>query len=93
MGPASASRLGAHHRRQERPDGAAWPGGGRVTFEWLASWAHLLQRGTAELPEAPDNVSILGCDAANGNYFQLYADERGVCRVYEMRIGDGEWKR
>ena len=67
-------------------------GGGRVTFEWHASGAHLLQRGTAELPEAPDNVSIIGCDAANGTYFQPYSDERGVCRIYEMSIGSGEWK-
>ena len=74
------------------PDGEPWPGGGRVTFDWHASGAHLLERGTAELPEAPDNVSIIGCDAANGTYFQLYSDERGVCRVYEMSIGNGEWK-
>ncbi|HEX8771382.1 MAG TPA: hypothetical protein VF711_11500 [Acidimicrobiales bacterium] len=74
------------------PDGEAWPGGGRVTFEWHASGAHLVERGTVELPEAPDNVSIIGCDAANGTYFQLYSEERGVCRVYEMSIGDGEWK-
>jgi hypothetical protein len=33
-----------------------------------------------------------GCDAANGTYYQLYSDERGVCRVYEMSIGDGQWK-
>jgi hypothetical protein len=52
----------------------------------------LLERGTIELPDAPDNVSIIGCDAANGTYFQLYSDERGVCRVYEMSIGNGEWK-
>jgi hypothetical protein len=51
-----------------------------------------VERGTAELPEAPDNVSIIGCDAANGTYFQLYSDARGVCRVYEMSIGNGEWK-
>jgi hypothetical protein len=74
------------------PSGEPWPGGGRVTFEWHTSGAHLVQEGTAELPEAPDNVSIIGCDAANGTYFQLYSDERGVCRVYEMSIGDGEWK-
>ena len=73
------------------PDGKSWPGGGRVTFEWHASGAHLVERGTAELPEAPDNVSIIGCDAANGTYFQLYSDERGVCRVYQMSIGDSEW--
>ncbi len=73
------------------PEGEAWPGGGTMTFEWLPSGAHLLQRGTVALPEAPDNVSIIGCDAANGTYYQLYTDERGVCRVYEMSIGDGRW--
>ncbi len=74
------------------PDGTSWPGGGRVTFEWHASGAHLVEHGTAELPEAPENLSIIGCDAANGTFFQLYSDERGVCRVYEMSIGNGEWK-
>jgi hypothetical protein len=73
------------------PNEEPWPGGGRVTFEWLASQAHLLQRGTMELPEAPDNISVIGCDAANGTYFQLYSDDRGVCRVYQMTIGNGEW--
>ena len=24
-------------------------------------------------------------------YFQLYSDDRGVCRIYEMSIDDGEW--
>jgi hypothetical protein len=74
------------------PNGEQWPGGGTVTFEWHPSGAHVIERGTVELPEAPANLSIIGCDAANGTYFQLYSDERGVCRVYEMSIGDGEWK-
>ena len=74
------------------PGGEPWPGGGRAVFEWHASRAHLVQRATAELPEAPDSVSIIGCDGANGTYFQLYSDERGVCRVFEMSIGDGEWR-
>src|SRR5919106_6104179 len=74
------------------PNGEPWPGGGKLTFEWHDSGAHLIQRGTAEHPEAPDNVSIIGCDAANGTYIQLYSDERGVCRIYEMGIGNGEWK-
>ena len=74
------------------PSGERWPGGGRVTFEWHDSGAHLVERGTVEFPEAPDNISIIGCDAANGTYFQLYTDERNVCRVYEMSIGDGEWR-
>jgi hypothetical protein len=73
-------------------DGEPWPGGGHATFEWHASGAHLVQRATAELAEAPDNISVIGCDAANGTYFQLYSDERGVCRVYGMSIGNGEWR-
>ena len=74
------------------PDGNPWPGGGRAIFEWHGSGAHLVQRATAELPEAPESVSIIGCDGAKGTFFQLYSDERGVCRVYEMSIGNGEWK-
>ena len=57
------------------PSGEPWPGGGRATFEWHASRAHLIERATADLPEAPDNISIIGCDAANATYFQLYSDE------------------
>jgi hypothetical protein len=73
------------------PGGEPLPGGGRSTFEWHPSGAHLVQRTIVELPEAPDSVSIIGCDAANGTYYQLYADERGVSRVYEMSIGDEGW--
>lgn len=74
------------------PGGEPWPGGARATFEWHASGAHLIGRTTADLPEAPDTISIIGCDAANRTYFQLYSDNRGVCRVYEMSIGDGQWR-
>jgi hypothetical protein len=74
------------------PDGEPWPGSGRCSFEWHESGALLLQRWTVEMPEAPDGTAIIGCDADNGTYYQLYTDNRDVCRVYEMRIGDGEWK-
>ena len=73
-------------------DDEPWPGGGETTFEWHDSRQHLVQRSTVELPEAPDSVSIIGCDAANGTWYQLYTDERGVCRVYEMSIDQREWK-
>jgi hypothetical protein len=73
-------------------DGVPWPGGGRVGFAWHDAGAHLIQRATVDLPEAPDSISVIGCDAANGTYHQLYSDERGVCRVYEMSIDDHEWK-
>jgi hypothetical protein len=74
------------------PGGPPWPGGGRCAFEWPDSGMHLVERSTVELAEAPNGVSIIGCDAANGRYLQLYSDERGVCRMYEMSIGNGEWR-
>jgi hypothetical protein len=74
------------------PGGEPWPGEARAVFEWHDSGAHMVERSTIEMPEAPDSISIIGCDAANGTYYQLYTDERGVCRVYEMSIGDGEWR-
>jgi hypothetical protein len=74
------------------PGGPPWPGEGRTIFEWHESGAHLIERSTIDMPEAPDGISIIGCDAANGTYYQLYSDDRGVCRVYEMSIGDSEWK-
>jgi hypothetical protein len=74
------------------PDGEPWPGEARASFEWHQSGAHLIARTTVDVPGAPNTVSIVGCDATNGTYFQLYSDDRGVCRVYQMSIGDGEWK-
>jgi hypothetical protein len=74
------------------PNGEPWPGEAWATFEWMEGGPFLIERSHADLPETPDSVSIIGCDAANGTYYQLYSDERNVCRVYEMAIGDGDWK-
>ena len=73
------------------PGGPPWPGGARVRFEWLDGGAFLVQRWSVDLPEAPNGTAIIGCDVANGTYLQLYSDDRGVCRVYEMSLRDGEW--
>ena len=73
------------------PGGEPWPGQARAVFEWHDSGAHLVERSWVEMPEAPNGISIMGCDAANGTYYQLYSDDRGVCRVYQMSIGGGEW--
>jgi hypothetical protein len=70
------------------PNGESWPG--RATYEWLDSGRLLLVRGSLEHPQAPDYVSVIGCDAANGTFYQLYTDERNVCRVVQMSIGNGE---
>ena len=73
------------------PDGQVWPGQGRASFQWHPSRAFLVQRTVVNVPGAPDSTSIIGCDAASGSFVQLYSDERGVCRIYSMRIGGGEW--
>ena len=74
------------------PGGPPWPGGGRVTFEWLDGVPLLIGRTHIELPEAPDGVSVIGCDGLNDTYYQLYTDERDVQRVYEMSLREGVWK-
>jgi hypothetical protein len=74
------------------PGGPPWPGGGRVSFEWLEGAPLLIQRSHVELPEAPDGVAVIGCDGMNGTYHQLYTDERDVQRLYEMRLDGGVWK-
>ena len=84
--------LGEWRMTATPPGGEPWPGEGRTSFEWHDSGAHVVERSTVDIPGVPDGDSIIGCDAANGTYYQLYSDDRGVCRVYEMSIGDGEWK-
>ena len=74
------------------PGSEPMPGEALTSFEWHQSRAHLVQRSSVDAPQAPDSISIIGCDAANGTYYQLYSDDRGVCRVYGMSLGEGEWK-
>jgi hypothetical protein len=73
------------------PDGQAWAGEGRAFFQWHPSNAHLMQRTVIGIPGAPDSTSIIGCDGTNGTFVQLYSDERGVCRIYSMKLDIGEW--
>jgi hypothetical protein len=72
------------------PDGPPWPGEARATIEWHDSGAHLVQRSTVDMPEAPDSISIMGCDAANGTYYQLYSDDRG--RLSRLRDEHRRWR-
>ena len=75
----------------QAPGGEPWTGEARSVFVWHASGSHLVQTSTSDAPEAPTTISIIGCDGAKGTYYQLYSDDRGVCRVYEMTISDTEW--
>lgn len=73
------------------PDGTPWTGGGRSTFRWHPSKAHLVQDTKIDAPDAPSSTSIIGCDAANRTFAQLYSDDRGVCRIYSMTIDARTW--
>jgi hypothetical protein len=77
------------------PPGAdPWPGGGRASFEWHDSGAHLVERVTMGLPEAPDNVSIIGCDGANATFWQLVGRLEDGGRTIAGRwdrTENGEW--
>jgi hypothetical protein len=78
------------------PDGPPWPGEARVRFEWIEGGAFLAERWSLDASGLPEGTptsgtSLYGCDAAHGTYFQLYHDDRGVCRVYAMGLRDREW--
>ena len=78
------------------PDGPPWPGEASVQFAWMDGGDFLVQRWrldlSGDLDGAPTSgTSIIGCDGAHGTYVQLYTDSRGVRRVYQMGLRDGEW--
>jgi hypothetical protein len=63
---------------------------GPVSFEWIEQGAALVIRmGDAATPAA---TWIIGRDDAEPGYHVLYADDRGVSRVYRMSFGDGRWR-
>jgi hypothetical protein len=77
-------------------------GSGRVSFRWIEDGAFLLQRADREPPPpgAPSEwvegspepvVTVIGLDESTGQFTMLYADARGVSRVYRMSLSGGEW--
>src|SRR5689334_5681705 len=77
------------------PGGPAWPGEARVRFEWLDG-AVLVERWRIDATGLPEGTptcgtAVYGCDAAHGSYVQLYYDDRGVSRTYQMGLRGDEW--
>ena len=66
--------------------------GGTTNFEWLEGGGFLLQSTTTSREEFPNSISAIGLDEGSGEYLMHYFDSRGVARVYEMSLNDGEWK-
>lgn len=77
--------------------------GARTTFTWIAGGAFLIQhaRDDSPLPEDMPEwlanspmplTTIIGLDDSSEQFSMLYADARGVHRVYQMRLQDGVWE-
>jgi hypothetical protein len=62
---------------------------GRATFEWLEGERFLIWRESADHPDFPDAIVIIGhTDGLQAHSF----DSRGVYRVLETRISDEAWE-
>ena len=75
------------------------PGRGRATFEWIEDGAFALERSDAEWTEpgwvenAPASTqSVIGFDDTTGEITMLYADSRGVFRIYRGSLTDEAWR-
>jgi hypothetical protein len=74
-------------------------GRGRATFEWIEDGAFVLERADATwsdpgwVENAPASTrAVIGWDDSTGELVQLYADSRGVLRIYRMSLTEGEWR-
>jgi hypothetical protein len=65
---------------------------GRTTFEWLLDRRFVLQRSSADHPDAPSTHAVISADhRRDDGYLQHYFDSRGVVRLYEMDVDAAEW--
>ena len=63
---------------------------GSVAVEWIEQGAALAMRmGDAATPTA---TWIIGRDESGSGYHILYADDRGVSRVYQMSLSGRSWR-
>ena len=74
-------------------------GRGRATFEWIEDGAFVVERSDAEwtdsgwIENAPkSSQSVIGLDDTTGEISMLYADSRGVLRIYRGTLTDDAWR-
>ncbi|MGH3426140.1 MAG: hypothetical protein ACRDQZ_00955 [Mycobacteriales bacterium] len=63
---------------------------GATSFEWIEGGCFLVQHQGAD--GAPHARWLFGRDDTSGEYRVLYADSRGVSRVYEMSFAESVWR-
>ena len=64
---------------------------GRASFEWLDGERFLIQRSSADHPDFPNSISVIGAmsDEDDGPLSMHYYDSRGVHRVYSLEMSEG----
>ncbi len=74
-------------------------GGGRATFEWIEDGAFVLQHADAKwsdeswVANSPMPVrAVIGLDDTTLEVVMLYADARGVFRIYRGTLTDESWR-
>jgi hypothetical protein len=65
---------------------------GRSSFEWLMDESLLVWHFDWERPGPPSARCVIGRDDSDETCSLLYADERGVSRIYHMSLRVGVWK-
>src|SRR5271154_4080744 len=63
---------------------------GSLSVSWLDD-AFLVLRTTTDAGGPPTSVCVIGRNENRDDYELLYADERGVSRIYRMTFVDGLW--
>lgn len=66
---------------------------GTATTTWSEDGAFLVIRSTMEWDGPGRTVAMIGRDDQGSNYAVLYADDRGVSRVYQMSYTNGIWRQ
>ncbi len=59
---------------------------GRAMFEWIEGGAFLRVRSQIDHPKFPDGIAIFGSDDDLRTYYQIYFDERGISRKYDVSV-------
>ena len=64
---------------------------GRSSFEWLDGEKFMIQRSTADHPDFPNSICVIGAmsDDGDGPLSMHYYDSRGVHRVYSLEMSEG----
>ncbi|HXQ59287.1 MAG TPA: hypothetical protein VN799_04285 [Acidimicrobiales bacterium] len=65
---------------------------GRVDFSAIEDGRILVMRQGVESSGPPAASWVMGRDDSKGEYTVLYADGRGVFRIYEMTLTEDSWR-